>query len=294
VSAPLVAEAHNLSVSFPVRRSLAAQYRRLPAQTIEAVKDVSLSVSRGETVALVGESGSGKTTTAQALLGLLDLRTAEVSGRVKFEGRDVELFTPREARAERRHRQLVYQDPYEALDSRLRVRQLVQEPLDVHRAGPRRTRQEKVEAALDRVGLVPAVVMDRFPHELSGGERQRVAIACALVLEPRLIVADEPVSMLDMSARAGVLSVLAEIRTAGVGILMITHDLSTVAHHADRVSVMYRGEVVEEGPAKSVVHNPSHPYTKALVAAVPSIDPRVKGGGELLRGIAGETHRESV
>jgi peptide/nickel transport system ATP-binding protein len=281
-----IAEVRELSVSFPIRRSSREIVRRVPARSVDAVKNVSFSITPGETVALVGESGSGKTTTAQALLGLLDPRHAVVSGTIEFQGRDVSSFSRRQARAGRQHRQLVYQDPYESLDGRLRVSEIVREPLDIHRIGRREERREKAEACLEQVGLDPATVMDRYPHQLSGGERQRVAIASALVLEPRLIVADEPVSMLDMSVRAGVLAVLAAVRRTGVGILMITHDLSTVAHHADRVCVMYRGEMVEQGAAKAVVSDPQHPYTKALISAVPSIDPRIKGRGELLGGVA--------
>jgi ABC-type glutathione transport system ATPase component len=274
VKGPPVVEARDLTVRFAVRRSLSAARRGEPRTTVDAVRNVSLSIDAGETLALVGESGSGKTTTSQALLGLLDERTAEVSGTVRFDGDDMASLSRRQVQTHRRHRQLVYQDPYESLDPRLRVRDLVREPLDIHRIGSRDGRRAKGADALERVGLPPAAVLDRYPHQLSGGERQRVSIAAALVLEPRLIVADEPVSMLDMSVRAGVLAVLADIRAAGVAILMITHDLSTVAHHADRVAVMYRGEIVEQGAARSVIRDPQHDYTRALLAAVPSIEPR--------------------
>jgi oligopeptide/dipeptide ABC transporter ATP-binding protein len=180
---------------------------------------------------------------------------------------------------------MVYQDPYESLDPRLRVRQAVEEPLAIHRIGTRREREERVRDALARVELSPPdLYLDRYPHELSGGQRQRVAIAAALVLEPALLVADEPVSMLDVSVRAGVLALLDSLKRSGLAILMITHDLSTAARFADRIAVMYLGRIVEEGPAAQVVRSPQHPYTKALLSVVPRRDPRERHTGQVLRG----------
>jgi len=186
----------------------------------------------------------------------------------------------------RRRMQLIYQDPYESLDPRFRVRATVEEPLVVHGLGHGRDeRRRLVEDALVRAGLTPPeLYLDRFPHELSGGQRQRVAIAAALVLEPELLVADEPVSMLDVSVRAGILSLLDGLRRGGLGILMITHDLSTAAHYADRIAVMYLGRIVEEGPAREIVRNPQHPYTKALISVVPKRDPRDATRPQILRG----------
>ena len=167
--------------------------------------------------------------------------------------------------------QLIFQDPYESLDPRFRVRATVEEPLLVHGEGNGRAdRDERVRDALTRAGLTPPeLYLDRYPHELSGGQRQRVAIAASLVLDPELLVADEPVSMLDVSVRAGILGLLDDLRRGGLAILMITHDLSTVAHFADRIAVMYLGRIVEEGPAREVIANPRHPYTKALVSVGP-------------------------
>jgi peptide/nickel transport system ATP-binding protein len=181
---------------------------------------------------------------------------------------------------------MIYQDPYESLDPRFTVRDTVEEPLLVHGiGGKKRDRGTKVREALERAGLTPAdLYIDRYPHELSGGQRQRVAIAASLVLDPKLLVADEPVSMLDVSVRAGILSLLDSLRKDGMGILMITHDLSTAAHFADRIAVMYLGRIVEEGPAREVVRNPQHPYTRALISVVPKRDPREQTVPQILKG----------
>src|SRR5439155_3515789 len=178
------------------------------------------------------------------------------------------------------------QDPYESLDPRFRVRQTIEEPMLIHRVGGSKgDREGRVREALVRAGMTPPdLYIDRFPHELSGGQRQRVAIAASLVLDPRLLVADEPVSMLDVSVRAGILSLLDRLRREGMGILMITHDLSTAAHFADRIAVMYLGRIVEEGPAHEVVRNPQHPYTRALISVVPKRDPREQTVPQILTG----------
>jgi oligopeptide/dipeptide ABC transporter ATP-binding protein len=182
--------------------------------------------------------------------------------------------------------QIIYQDPYESLDPRLRVRDAIEEPLLIHRiGGSKEARLDRVREALARVELAPPeLFLDRYPHELSGGQRQRVAIAAALVLEPRLLVADEPVSMLDVSVRAGVLKLLDGLRKSGLTVLMITHDLSTAALFADRIAVMYLGRIVELGPAAEVVRSPQHPYTKALLSVVPAADPRERKQLQILRG----------
>ena len=192
----------------------------------------------------------------------------------------------RELRPLRRRIQVVYQDPYESLDPRFRVRAVVEEPLLIHGlGGSKAERAERVNEALRRVELSPPeLYLDRYPHELSGGQRQRVAIAAALVLEPDVLVADEPVSMLDVSVRAGVLNVLDGLRRNGLAILMITHDLSTAARFAQRIAVMYLGRIVEEGSAAAVVRNPQHPYTKALLSVVPRRDPRDRQRPQILQG----------
>ena len=242
---------------------------------------VSFTVGEGEMLALVGESGCGKTTTAQSVMRLVE----PDAGTIRFRGQELIGLSNRALRPLRRQMQLIYQDPYESLDPRFRVRSTVEEPLLVHGVGSRPERRRLVEEALARAGLTPPeLYVDRFPHELSGGQRQRVAIASSLVLDPELLVADEPVSMLDVSVRAGVLRLLDGLRQEGLGILMITHDLSTAAHFANRIAVMYLGRIVEEGPAREVVRNPQHPYTKALLSVVPKRDPHERSRPQILQG----------
>ena len=282
-------EVDELVVHYPVGRGIVGTMARRPRETVRAVDGVSFTLERGELLALVGESGCGKTTTAQTVLRLLE----PVGGRIAFHGDDITSLGQRELRPLRRRMQIVYQDPYESLDPRLTVRKAVEEPLLIHRAGGSKAeRAELVQDALERVELSPpGLFLDRYPHELSGGQRQRVAIAAAIVLGPELLVADEPVSMLDVSVRAGVLALLDRLRRDGLGVLMITHDLSTAAHFADRIAVMYLGRIVEEGSAASVVSDPQHPYTKALLSVVPRRDPRERTRPQILRGEAPDAVR---
>ncbi|HEX3327909.1 MAG TPA: ABC transporter ATP-binding protein [Actinomycetota bacterium] len=278
-----VLEVDDLYTRYPIRRGLVGTLLRKPRQWVHAVDGISLSLKKGEMIALVGESGCGKTSTGQSVLRLIET----TGGSVKFEGSDITGLSRRSLRPLRKRMQIIYQDPYESLDPRFRVRQTVEEPLVIHRVGgPKSGRRNRVAEALERAGLTPPeLYMDRYPHELSGGQRQRVAISASLVLEPDLLVADEPVSMLDVSVRAGILSLLDDLRSAGdMAILMITHDLSTAAHFADRIAVMYLGRIVEQGPSKDIVHNPQHPYTKALLSVVPKRDPRDRAPMQILRG----------
>ena len=273
----------DLRTRYPVRRSIADRLARRPRHWVRAVDGVSFSLRRGEMVALVGESGCGKTTTAQTILRMVE----SAGGTITVDGQDFTALSQRRLRPLRRGIQMVYQDPYESLDPRFRVRQTVAEPLLVHGIGAtRRERDELVAGALERAGLAPAgLYLDRYPHELSGGQRQRVAIAAALALDPVLLLADEPVSMLDVSVRAGVLALLDGLRRDGrLGVLMITHDLSTAAHFADRIAVMYLGRIVEYGPARQVINDPRHPYTKALLSVVPDRDPRRRKKAHILSG----------
>jgi peptide/nickel transport system ATP-binding protein len=234
-------------------------------------------------MALVGESGCGKTSTVQTILGMVK----PAGGAIRLNGTDIAGLPERRMRPLRRTVQVIYQDPYESLDPRFRVRETVEEPMLVHDIGGSRSeRQPLIVRALEQAGLTPAgIYLDRYPHELSGGQRQRVAIAASLVLGPQLLLADEPVSMLDVSVRAGVLALLDGLRRdADMGILMITHDLSTAAHFADRIAVMYLGRIVEHGSASEVVRNPQHPYTKALLSVVPKRDPRDRSVPQILTG----------
>ena len=257
---------------------------RRPVEAIHAVDDVSFTVDQGEMLALVGESGCGKTTTAQTVLRLLD----PSAGTIRFQDSDITNLSQRRLRPLRREMQIVYQDPYESLDPRYRVGQTIEEPLQIHGIGrSAQDRREHVRQVLSRVDLTPPeLYIDRYPHELSGGQRQRVAIAAALAVQPRLLIADEPVSMLDVSVRAGIMNLLQGLcREDGMGILMITHDLAIAGHFADRIAVMYLGRVVEIGDAREVLRNPKHPYTKALCDVAPrhrradrSASPAILGG----------------
>jgi oligopeptide/dipeptide ABC transporter ATP-binding protein len=260
-------EARDLAVYFGVRQPLSAAARRRPRRVLRAVDGVSLTLRPGEVLALVGESGSGKTTLAQAMVR--NLRPA--AGSVLLDGADLGGLAGPELRELRRKVQVIFQDPYESLNPRQRVRAIVAEGLDIHKIGTAAERSQRVAVALADVGLAPAeLFLDRFPHELSGGQRQRVAIASCLALQPRYLVADEPVSMLDVSVGAGILRLFDDLRRRySLGILMITHDLATAAAIADRVAVMYQGRIVEVGAIATVLPDPQHPYTRALLAAVP-------------------------
>jgi peptide/nickel transport system ATP-binding protein len=275
-------EVRDLVTRYPIPRGIVGALARRPKLSVHAVEGVSFSLDRGEMLALVGESGCGKTSTAQTVMRLVD----PVGGAIRFRGRDITSLSYRDMRPLRRSMQMIYQDPYESLNPRFRVRQAVEEPLLVHGlGGSKAERHDLISQALERAGLVPAdLFADRFPHELSGGQRQRVAIAAALVLGPELLVADEPVSMLDVSVRAGILTLLDDLRRSGLGILMITHDLSTAARFADRIAVMYLGRIVEEGPSQQVVSDPQHPYTRALITVVPRPDPRDRTRPRILKG----------
>jgi ABC-type glutathione transport system ATPase component len=234
-----------------------------------AVDDVSLTIAAGETLGLVGESGSGKSTIGRMILGL----TRPTAGTVRFDSQDITRRTDAQRRALTRDIQVVFQDPYASLDPRQRIADIIREPLDIHRVGTPAERAERVREVMKRVAL-PDRMARFYPHQLSGGLRQRVCIATALVVEPRLIVADEPVSALDVSVQSQILDLFDEVReTSSVGLLFISHDLSVVPQVSDRVAVLRRGKLLETGPAEQLFASPRHPYTKALLSAVPPADP---------------------
>ena len=256
----------DLRVAFPARRTMADRANRRPVKAFQAVRGVSFEIRRGETLALVGESGSGKTTTARGLLRL----TEPSAGTVTFDGIDVGAATGSELRRLRERMQIVFQDPYSSLNPRIAVGAAIAEVLGVHGiGGGRGERAELVLSLLRDVGLGTEIA-GRYPHELSGGQRQRVGIARALAVGPELLVLDEPVSALDASVQAQIINLLEDLQAQrGLAYLFVAHDLAVVHHTADRIAVMYLGEIVEEGPVDAVFDHPRHPYTAALLAAIP-------------------------
>ncbi len=279
-----VLEVENLRKLYPIPRGLFGVLRRDSQQCVHAVDGVSFSLKRGEILALVGESGSGKTTTGLCTLGLVE----PTEGEIRLEGQAVfELAQGSQCKELRRKAQMIFQDPYESLNPRQTVYQAVVEPLKVHRlAAERSERREKVTAALDDAGLKPpADYLQRYPQELSGGQRQRVVIASAVVMNPLYLVADEPVSMLDVSIRAEILNLLLRLRDEHqIAVLYITHDLASAAYIAEQVAVMYLGIIVEKGPARQVLSNPQHPYTKSLMSVIPSPNPQRRKKRIVLKG----------
>ncbi len=247
---------------------------------VRAVQDVSLSIRRGETLGLVGESGSGKTTLGRTILHL----EKPTSGEVKFKGRDLTAMTRSQLRAVRREMQIVFQDPYASLETRMRVGDIISEGLDIHKVGTKEERRERVEELLSVVGMAPEYA-SRYPHEFSGGQRQRISVARALALNPDFLVADEPVSALDISVRAQIINLLIDLsKEFGLTMMFISHDLSVVQHIADRVAVMYLGRVMELAEKDTLYNRPKHPYTTALLEAVPKPDPAERHEFKVLPG----------
>ncbi|HYE00250.1 MAG TPA: oligopeptide/dipeptide ABC transporter ATP-binding protein [Alphaproteobacteria bacterium] len=236
---------------------------------IHAVNGVSLRQRRGETIGIVGESGCGKSTFARLCLRLVE----PTSGGIRFDGTDLRTLSPSALRAKRRDMQIVFQDPFASLDPRMSVGAIIREPLDIHRIGGRGEREAQVMALLETVGLPPDAAR-RYPHEFSGGQRQRIGIARAIALRPKLVVADEPVSALDVSIQSQVLNLLVALRRdLGLSYLFISHDLAVIRYISDRVAVMYLGQIVEMADADAIYAEPAHPYTRTLIDAIPKPDP---------------------
>ena len=257
----------DLRKHFPITGGLAGKITGY----VKAVEDVSIEIAENEVLGLVGESGCGKTTVGRCILRLIE----PTSGSIEFQGRDFLALKGEELRKERRHMQIVFQDPLSALNPRMTVRSIVGEPFVIHNIAKGQELEERVATLLDDVGLNKSH-LNRYPHEFSGGQRQRIGIARALALKPRLIVADEPVSALDVSVQAQIINLLTELKEKhSLSYLFVAHNIAVVKHISDRIAVMYLGRIVETGPADEICDNPLHPYTKALLAAVPVPDPEI-------------------
>ena len=266
----------NLKKYFPVGSGLL----RKSAASVKAIDDISFDINRGEVIGLVGESGSGKTTVGRTILRL----TEPTSGQIIFDGRDIAALTTNEMRAERKRMQIVFQDPDASLNPREKIRQVIGQALRIHKIGTAAEREGRIVALLEQVGLSGDYI-DRYPHEFSGGQRQRIGIARALAVEPAFIVADEPVSALDVSVQAQVINLMEDLtQRLGLTMLFIAHDLAVVEHISDRVIVMYLGKIMEIAPSEVLYASPRHPYTRALMSAVPRPDPTFKRQRTLLQG----------
>ena len=265
----------NLSKQFTVRGAALGE-----KQILTAVAGVELEIAAGETLGIAGESGCGKSTLARLLTALMP----PTEGAVRYHGKDLSALTAAEMAIFRKDVQMIFQDPFSSLNPRMRVSEIIGEPLAIHRIGTPGQRRERVAQLMERVGLSPDQ-LSRFPHEFSGGQRQRIGIARALAVSPKLIIADEPVSALDLSIQAQIMNLLQEVkRDLGLSFLFITHDLSVLRHLSDRVAIMYLGRIVESGSREEVLSSPLHPYTEALLSAIPSIDPEKRRRRVIARG----------
>ncbi len=271
-----VLEVADLKKHFPVRKGL---LRRTVGQ-VHAVDGVSFTIAEGETLGLVGESGCGKSTVGRTIMRLVE----PTSGTVRLNGHDITRLSKSEMRPHRREMQIIFQDPYSSLNPRIRAGEIVGEPLFIHGIGTAKERQERVAAIFERVGLRPAQ-MKNYPHEFSGGQRQRIGIARALTLNPKLIIGDEPVSALDVSIQAQVINLLMDLQQEKrLSYLFVAHDLAVVKHISHRIAVMYLGRIVECADTRTLFNNPQHPYTEALLSAVPVPNPRLKRKKMIVQG----------
>ncbi len=279
-----ILEVRNLKKYFPVRRSFIEIIKKSPQKYVKAVDGISFKIKRGETLSLIGESGCGKTTAGRTILRLIE----PTGGKIIFEGKDITNIPEKELRPIRKEMQIIFQDPYASLSPKMKIGEAISHPLLIHNLADKEEAKEIALKMLKRVGLTPEEEFyNRYPHHLSGGQRQRVVIARAMVLKPKFVVADEAVSMIDASMRASILELLNDFkREYNLSMLFITHDIDIGKLISDRLAVMYLGKIVEIGRVKDILNNPQHPYTKALMEAVPSIarrkrEKKVKIKGEI-------------
>jgi oligopeptide transport system ATP-binding protein len=271
-----ILEIKNLKVHFPITKGIFLKV----VGHIKAVDGINISIKRGETLGLVGESGCGKTTTARAILGLLD----ETTGTINYAGQNIANLMNGKMRGFRKNIQMIFQDPLASLNPKMKIGKLIEEPLNINKVGTKEERQQRVKELIDIIGL-KEYHLKKYPHEFSGGQRQRIVIARALSLNPELIICDEPVSALDVSVQSQVLNFLKDIQKEfNLTYLFVSHDLSVIKHISDRICVMYLGRIVEIADKKTLFSNPIHPYTRALLSAIPTPNPRNRKKRIILKG----------